>query len=199
MTVEVEAWTPACMTPDELAAWSTANASITSLSNRARRPCVDCTLGYAAEMRVAGSCNGTPGGVEEDDVMTDEPPLPEPTLASAERLRRVELEVVAPPCESCLHEPVCALRQALEAIASVETTAPPLRDGLRLSLAATIACDHYARSRAKPGPAKVLTSEQRGAAARIAGQRHHSPEGLERLRESGRIHGRKAHAARVET
>jgi hypothetical protein len=33
---------------------------------KAVRPCHDCPLGYAAEMRALGRCNGTPAGVAGD-------------------------------------------------------------------------------------------------------------------------------------
>ena len=53
------------MDPDEWAAWRSLNDR--SGSNRAARPCSDCLLGYAAEMRADGRCNGTPGGDAADD------------------------------------------------------------------------------------------------------------------------------------
>jgi hypothetical protein len=49
-------------------------------------------------------------------------------------------------------------------MATVETSAPPLPAGLRLSLVATVECSHFLRDRAKPAPVRVLTSQQRGQA-----------------------------------
>ena len=106
------------------------------------------------------------------------------------QVRRVALEIAAPPCTSCAHEPVCSLRLALEGLAEVETSAPPLPAGLRLSLAATVECDHFLRDRAKPAPVRTLTPQQRGQAASVGlggrAPRAISPEGRERMRQSGR-------------
>ena len=181
-------WAPACMDADELVTWAESNDHITSRQERATRPCEDCPLGFAAEMRDLDRCNGTPGGVKEDEdmVTTEEGTALDLTLKkeaprpAIELRTRVALDVSAPACASCLHEPVCALRRALEGIGTVETTAPPLPDGLHLALVATIACDHYARDRAKPAPARVLTSQERGQAAK----RQVSEETRERMRQA---------------
>jgi hypothetical protein len=121
-------------------------------------------------MRSIGRCNGTPRGGQEDEEMGTfdytAPDQPEPKEAprALTMSRRVELEVAAPPCASCAHEPVCALRAAFEGMATVETSAPPLPDGLRLTLAASVECSHFLRDRAKPAPVRVLTSQERGQA-----------------------------------
>ena len=78
--------------------------------------------------------------------------------------RRVELAVAAPQCASCAHEPVCALRAAFEGMATVETSAPPLPEGLRLTLTASVDCSHFLRDRAKPAPARATTPQERGQA-----------------------------------
>jgi hypothetical protein len=152
------------MEPDELAAWQEANGRLVGRSGLRRedRPCADCPLGYSLEMRAQGRCNGTPAGVEEDiEVDAPETPTPPRSLPVA---RRVALDVAAPPCESCAHEPVCGLRAALEGIADVETTAPALPAGLSLTLNAVVSCGHFLRDRARPAPVRVLTPEQRGQA-----------------------------------
>jgi hypothetical protein len=61
-------WTPACMEPDELAAWGEMNGRVRG-SGQAQSPCTDCRLAFAIEMRAIGRCNGTPRGVEEDTEM----------------------------------------------------------------------------------------------------------------------------------
>jgi hypothetical protein len=49
-------------------------------------------------------------------------------------------------------------------MATVETAAPPLPDGLRLSLSALVTCEHFLRDRAKPAPVRALTPQERGQA-----------------------------------
>lgn len=60
--VVVEGWTAQCMEPDELEAWQAANALVADTA-RAERPCADCTLAYALEMRGLDRCNGSPEGI----------------------------------------------------------------------------------------------------------------------------------------
>lgn len=57
MTADFE---PTCMTAEELAGWHAANANIYSNRERAARPCHDCPLAFAQEMRGLGCCNGEP-------------------------------------------------------------------------------------------------------------------------------------------
>jgi hypothetical protein len=59
---------PACMTAAEWVGWRRHNDH--AQSNRAPSPCFDCPLGFAADMRAIGMCDGKPDGVpEEDDEM----------------------------------------------------------------------------------------------------------------------------------
>ena len=157
------------MDADELAGWHLFNDRAKG-SGHVTHPCVDCLPGFAAEMRSIGRCDGTPRGGQEDEEMgtfdytaPDQPETKEAPRALT-MTRRVELEVAAPPCASCAHEPVCALRAAFEGMATVETAAPPLPDGLRLTLTASVDCSHFLRDRAKPAPVRVLTSQERGQA-----------------------------------
>jgi len=169
------------MEPDELAAWQEMRDRSTAYHDRTARPCRDCLAGFAADMRAIGRCNGTPDGIEEDAEM-DQPATPPPPR-SLPVAHRVALDVAAPPCESCAHEPVCGLRAALEGIADVETTAPTLPAGLTFSLRATVECAHFLRDKAKPAPVRVLTSQERGQANGAALHRKghpHSPETRER-------------------
>ena len=77
-------------------------------------------------------------------------------------IRRVTLDVVAPPCATCVHEPVCGLRTAVEGLGGVETTAPVLPAGLMLSLAATVTCEHFLPDKSRPVPVRALTPQERG-------------------------------------
>lgn len=55
-----EFWAPACMADREWALWRKVNAR-TSAQDRAVRPCADCPISFALEMRAEGRCNGLPG------------------------------------------------------------------------------------------------------------------------------------------
>lgn len=63
---EAETWTALCMDPDEWEGWLAANRRAPNQVDQARRPCADCTLGFAAEMRAEGRCNGEPEDVAEE-------------------------------------------------------------------------------------------------------------------------------------
>jgi hypothetical protein len=151
-------WMPLCMDPDEWAEWRRTNPIGLTATSAVARPCADCLLGFAADMRALGRCNGTPGGAAVDE--EEEEPMDQTSTPP----RRMALEVTAPPCGSCSHEPVCSLRSAFEGMASVEVGALSVPTGLRLSLVATVSCDHYLRDRTKPAPVRVLTSQERGQA-----------------------------------
>lgn len=151
-------WRPGCMADDEYAGWQEMNRQVTRLSDRAPRPCADCMLGYAVEMRSLSRCNGTPAGVEEDTDMDQPAPI------AAHATRRVPIEVVPPPCASCAHEPVCALRATVEGLVEIAVSAPAVPDGLTIRLEASVTCGHYLRDKAKPAPVRVLTPQQRGQA-----------------------------------
>jgi hypothetical protein len=142
-------WTPACMDADEYAGWLEMNqATATARAVAVDRPCADCTLGYAAEMRAVGRCNGTPAGVVEEEDMEQ----PEPV--DVRLVGRVPVTITPPPCGSCVHEPVCALRRSLEAIAEIPAAAPAVPAGLRLTLSAAVECDHFLLDRAKQAPSR---------------------------------------------
>ena len=51
---------PDCMTDREFLLWQRANWHISDHRLRASRPCLDCPMAFADEMRLAGRCNGTP-------------------------------------------------------------------------------------------------------------------------------------------
>lgn len=67
----VPAWAPACMDAAEWALWEGANRGLNG-SWRAARPCADCPIAHAADMRAEGRCNGTPEGVAEEPIEEDE-------------------------------------------------------------------------------------------------------------------------------
>lgn len=56
----VDGWTAACMEPDEWAHWLEHNPRNVS-GGVALKPCVDCPVDFAVEMRTQDRCNGTPG------------------------------------------------------------------------------------------------------------------------------------------
>ena len=158
-------WAPACMDADELIAWTESNARVNGTS-RAATPCADCTLGYAAEMRAVGRCNGTPGGVEEDNV---EPTREAAAIAEArEIIGRRRVTTVA-PCGTCTHARVCRLRPPDELDVSVSL--PALATELDVTLTATVECTEYLQAaKGKVGPAVDRP------------RREFSPEARERLR-----------------
>lgn len=175
MTAEAPPWVPLCMSAKEWATWQRLNPRVVQGGPKSR-PCADCPPSYAAAPDY-GYCNGTPRGVEkEDDVGDDWPGPGRPKPAKADNAngpavarRSVDLAVTAPPCPSCVHEPVCGLRRYVEGLATVEAAASALPEGLTLTLSALVECVHFDRARRKPGPKPAeLTPEQRGAANRNA-------------------------------
>lgn len=53
-------WSPDCMSPADFTDWTRHNEKTNGM--RAKRPCEDCPLAYALEMRGINSCNGYPAG-----------------------------------------------------------------------------------------------------------------------------------------
>jgi hypothetical protein len=76
----------------------------------------------------------------------------------------------------------------------VETTAPALPAGLSLTLTAVVSCAHYLRDRAKPAPARVLASHERGGQATSA----ISAEGRAAMRAAGINNLKKAREAKAQ-
>jgi hypothetical protein len=182
----VETWAPACMSDEEWATWR--SSGYLRLGDR---PCSDCPLGYAAEMRAQGRCNGTPGGVEEDEDVDEHQAAGAARTAAIYAARRataaesVEVSVAA-PCPTCGHREVCRIRPQLEDLDELDVSLPPLDQAVTISFTATASCSHYVKTKA--------------AAMPIDGDRQrkpHTPETRERLRELAlaRIAAKKASAS----
>ena len=182
---------PACMAPDEHEAWLRMNRrTATARAVAVARPCADCTLGYAAEMRAVGRCNGNPGGLEEEDPEMEEP-------IDVRLHRRLPVTLSPPPCASCVHEPVCALRATVEGLTEVPVAAPAMPDGLRITLTAAVECAHWLRDRTKPEPRVVLTPAQRGQLG-LRASRRTSPEAAARMAAANRDRAAARRAAREQ-
>lgn len=155
-------WTPACMDADEWRAWLAMNDRLNQ-NLQATRPCHDCPLGHAADMRAEGRCNGTPGGVEEEDNDMD-PVATAPETKVPTRQVRI---AIAAPCGGCSHAEVCRIADEVRAIAEARVEVPRVGDGLTLELSGTVECRYFAPVRKAGRP--PMTPEQRAAsAARLA-------------------------------
>jgi hypothetical protein len=132
------AWAPLCMSADEFAAWREMNGRITG-RDRGSRPCDDCPLGFAAEMRAEGRCNGTPGGVEEEDEV-------EIRELKASQAGVVPVTVTV-PCGRCVHREVCGIRAQIADLDRVETELPALNPALKPTLSMSIECGFYLAER----------------------------------------------------
>jgi hypothetical protein len=160
-------WSPACMDDDERTAWEAKNARVTGMFGgvgKADRPCTDCTLGFAADMRAIGRCNGAPGGVEEEETMDQDRTV---TRIESAATTKVAIALAA-PCGGCGHAPVCRLRESVEALARTTVSVPKLEPGLAVELRGTIACEWFVKAKGAqptaPRPKRELSPEQREAA-----------------------------------
>ena len=166
--MSVQTWVAACMDPAEWDAWHAANRS--ARGGRDSRPCDDCLLGFAAEMRTAGRCNGQPGADATDD---EEETAMEPTNTPAPKTTPARLTVEA-PCRSCSHAPVCRVRDRVIDASTIAIAVPVMGDGVTIALTGTVECDWYVRDRGAPSERKGRkhnwSPEQRAAAAERARQ-----------------------------
>lgn len=162
-------WVPLCMEPDEWTGWQAANARLngfTAEARRAFRPCEDCPMGYAADMRAEGRCNGEPSGVDEEEEQMDTAPV---TRIEQLATTKVRVALVA-PCPGCMHAPVCRLRESVTALGQAPVAVPKLEDGLVVELRGAITCDWFAKVKVAPRPAdpdrpkREMSPEQREAA-----------------------------------
>lgn len=171
------AWRADCMDDAEWAEWLAKNPLMPD-AEMAARPCDDCPLGFAVEMREIGMCNGTPAGVddEEVDAMVEQQrdTGSGPRIIPGGQEVRVTLEA---PCARCLHEPVCAIKRQIDAVESLPVTLPRFDRALTVVLGGTVDCGHFA-------PAKVVRQ-----------RKPLTPEAAERARENA-VKAREALAAR---
>lgn len=160
-------WAAACMEPAEWALWQ----ALIRPDEQVARPCDECPLGFAADMRGVGRCNGEPGGVAEDiEPIEEEQPMPTPITVTTTQPRRLDLQLEA-PCERCVHSAVCRILQELERIDTLTVPVPVLDDLVEITLAATITCGVFTPAKGKGTPAKGRTLNL-------------SPEERERRRQS---------------
>jgi hypothetical protein len=160
----VTEWTAACMDPDEWRLWIDANRRASQ--NRVSRPCNECPLGFAVEMRAIGRCNGEPSGAPEDEEAEDEP-----MDIARVSTQRVTVEVIA-PCPTCLHRDVCAIKADVDGAGAAEVGLRALSPALTPRVTVDLECAFYLRDRSagkataeKKPKARDWTPEQRQAAA----------------------------------
>lgn len=163
-TPAVIGWAPLCMEPDEWAEWQRMNPRLVA-KDHAERPCSDCPVSYAEEMRAKSLCNGTPGGEKNEDLPMTPTPTVRPAATPPEQLRSgpavafqtgstrtttIELEL---PCKSCIHLPVCRIRP--ESPRLMVSSAPAFDP---LELRGTVDCEHYRRAGSGGRPPKAAAA-----------------------------------------
>lgn len=132
-------WVAACMDPDEWALWVDANRR--SAAHRISRPCDECPLGFALEMRAINRCNGEPSGAPEPDEQ-------EETMDIARvSAQRVSVQVHA-PCPTCLHRDVCAIKADVDSAGNAEVGLRSLSPALTPRLTVDLDCAFYLRDKA---------------------------------------------------
>lgn len=150
-------WAPLCMNADEWAEWRRTNPL--GLSNGAiARPCEDCLLGFAADMRAGDSCNGAPGGVHPEEE-TEEEPMDQ---VSAPAGIRVEVAVEA-PCPRCEKADVCGLRETVEGLKALPVMTPRLDPRVGLALAGTVTCSAFVKARIRKADIAELETSRKVA------------------------------------
>lgn len=162
-------WKPACMDADEYALWQRGDDQVgrTNGAQRGRRPCADCTLGHAADMRAQGRCNGTPAGVVDDE---EEDPAIESAEAPSLVTRRIEIDG-ALPCDGCSHAVVCGLKANLEGLRAIEVRIPRLPAVQGVTLAASLTCEY------REGPKAKRQLSEAGRAAIATAAKNRKPRG----------------------
>lgn len=109
--VAAGAWRADCMDDAEWSTWIEMNPTRAIQDALiAPRPCTDCPLGFAAEMRSAGRCNGEPGWVHPAD---DGPAMPEIAEFLPPPVRWVAIPAQVPDPIPALQEPVMAETDAV--------------------------------------------------------------------------------------
>jgi len=145
-------WTPLCMDADEFETWSTTAKGWKTPNGRwEMRPCTDCPLSFAAEMRAEGKCNGTPGW---------RPPADDYEEADVGDTITVGKVTISAPCGSCAHREVCAIRRTLGSLEEADVTIPKPDPALTIALGINVECSHYLRAKnTGTGGAKRVLSE----------------------------------------
>lgn len=178
-------WAPLCLDPDEWADWRARVSFTGHHSEQAARPCDDCPLGFAADMRAEGRCNGTPGGVHDEP--EEETPMDVVKMSGGQT--RVEVAVVA-PCGTCAHAAVCRLREHVESRSQLSAEAPVYDRAIRYELVATVTCEHYAKDRIR-----VASLTEVAAAPKRTG-RPMSPEARANMAKAAQARVARERAAR---
>lgn len=193
-----QGWRAACMDDQEWAEWVARNPLYIGDTAATARPCTDCPLGFAADMRAQGRCNGTPGGVaadpdepeEEEPVEPIIPPRPDPGIRIAVTLQA--------PCPACEKADVCSLRPSVEALAELPVLAPALDPRVGLELAGSVTCTAFVKARIRKADAGELEGKRGRAAAAAGGElTAHQAEVLEVVLRNGG--DRKAAAKELRT
>ena len=130
------AWAPLCMEPGDWKHWQRTNPRFGGGAGFAPRPCADCPLGFAAEMRAEGKCNGTPGW---------QPPADDYEEAQVGDTVTVSNVQISAPCGTCAHREVCSIRRTLGSLDEVDVTMPKPDPALTVVLGMTVECSHYLR------------------------------------------------------
>lgn len=153
------------MDPEEWTEWVARNPLHITDTAAAARPCTDCPLAFAADMRAEGRCNGTPGGVAEEP---EEEEFVEPAIAARpDPGIRVAVTLKA-PCASCEKADVCSLRPAVEALTDLPVLVPLLDHRVGLELAGTVTCAAFVRARIRRADAGELQRKRGRPAASVA-------------------------------
>lgn len=150
----VVVWEPACMDPAEWADWQRLNPVLNSLMHT-ERPCTDCPIGYARQMRAIGRCNGTPALVVEENPVIDSDDL-------------TTIDVVSEaPCPGCAHRNVCSMRAGVEGLRSIEAVLPKLPRAIKTVVSVQVECSEFLRDRTQ-GRDPSTAGARASAAARAS-------------------------------
>lgn len=131
-------WRAACMDDDEWALWQDANRRL-NLSDQLERPCQECPLAFALEMRAVNRCNGEPSGAPEPDDLEEEP------MSEANPAVRTIGVAVEGPCATCVHVEVCAIKADIDRIATsgVGVQIPETHKALTSRITFAFDCSQY--------------------------------------------------------
>lgn len=155
-------WAPLCMDLDAWSHWRRTNPRSTTAADYAPRPCTDCPIGFAAEQRALGRCNGTPGWRPPADDIEEAEVGDTVTTANVQ---------ISAPCGSCAHAEVCSIKRTLGDLDEVEVSMPKPDPALTVVVAMTVECSHYLRGKGSSDGSK-------------AGRRPFSAETRQKMRDA---------------